>query len=70
MEKFFLQISKNMNKYLILLSLFILILSHGDHGGDEHKPEDKIPGIVDVDSSNVDEVFNGKKHVWAGKLFS
>jgi protein disulfide-isomerase-like protein len=39
-----------------LLSLFLVVLSHGDHG--EHKPEDPAPGVIDITGSNADQYIN------------
>jgi protein disulfide-isomerase A6 len=45
-----------MKRFLLLaFFLFVYVLAHGDG---EHKPEDPIHGVVDVTSSNVDEVIN------------
>ena len=45
---------------LILSVLFSIVLCHGDHSA--HKPEDPTPGIIDVTSSNVNEVITTSKN--------
>jgi protein disulfide-isomerase A6 len=48
-------------KILLIVSLLLsIVLCHGDHSS--HKPEDPTPGVIDITSSNVDEVITTSKH--------
>jgi len=43
---------------LLIVALVISTLSHGDHGDQQHKPEDPAIGVVDVTNGNVGDVIN------------